>query len=150
MKHSIGSTAKAIALIVGLASVVSVPTKMQAQFEVGRKAADAPRLKVDPFWPKALPDRWVFGELGGVCIDAQDHVFVLSRGTLWPKEPPIAIPAPPVIEFDPEGKVVNSWGDRAKMPKQDNCFMGIERNRHLLFRPRRRAAVDETSANAAA
>jgi hypothetical protein len=53
-----------------------------------------------------------------VCIDAQDHVFVLSRGNLWPKEPPIAIAAPPVIEFDPEGKVVNSWGDRAKMPKE--------------------------------
>ncbi len=74
---------------------------------------------MDASWPQALPDKWVFGELGGVCIDAQDHVFVLSRGDLWLKEAAaIATPAPPVIEFDPAGRVVNSWGDRAKLPKQ--------------------------------
>lgn len=88
-----------------------------------------PHFKVDPFWPQPLPDKWVFGELGGVCVDAHDHVFVLSRGNLWPKEANIATPAPPVIEFDPEGKVVNSFGDRAKMPKQlHGCFVDYQGN----------------------
>jgi hypothetical protein len=32
---------------------------------------------------------------------------------------------------------------------QDNCLLCIERNRHVLFRLRGKAAVDETSANAA-
>jgi hypothetical protein len=64
-----------------------------------------------------------------VCVDAQDHVFVLSRGDLWPKEAAIATPAPPVIEFDTDGKVVNSWGDRATMPKQlHGCSIDYQGN----------------------
>src|ERR1019366_5011189 len=101
---------------------------LHAQFEVGRTAS-APTHKVDPSFPKPLPEKWVFGELGGVCVDAQDHVFVLSRGDLWPKEAAIAIPAPPVIEFDPDGKVVNSWGDRNKLPKQlHGCSIDYQGN----------------------
>ena len=45
---------------------------LHAQFEVGRTAG-APTHKVDPSFPKPLPEKWVFGELGGVCIDAQDR-----------------------------------------------------------------------------
>ncbi|HYR34909.1 MAG TPA: hypothetical protein VEQ87_11500, partial [Burkholderiales bacterium] len=40
----------------------------------------APTFKVDPFWPKPLPDNWVTGEVGGTCIDSQDHVFIVTRG----------------------------------------------------------------------
>jgi DNA-binding beta-propeller fold protein YncE len=88
-----------------------------------------PQFKVDPFWPKPLPEKWVFGELGGVCTDAHDHIYVLSRGNLWTKEANIATPAPPVIEFDPDGNVVGSWGDRAKMPKQlHGCFIDYQGN----------------------
>ncbi|HYT97358.1 MAG TPA: hypothetical protein VEO36_08555, partial [Casimicrobiaceae bacterium] len=39
-----------------------------------------PTFVVDPFWPKPLPDNWVTGEIGGTCIDSQDHVFVVTRG----------------------------------------------------------------------
>src|SRR5258706_16122976 len=38
-----------------------------------------PKFEVDPYWPKALPERWVTGEIGGICIDSQDHVFVVQR-----------------------------------------------------------------------
>ena len=34
-----------------------------------------PRYDVDTSWPKPFPDRWVLGRLGGVCVDARDHVF---------------------------------------------------------------------------
>lgn len=72
----------------------------------------APKYDVDPFWPKPLPNRWVVGEVGGVCIDAQDHVFILNRqDTLKDEDLDAGIKAPAVIEFDPEGKVVNSWGE---------------------------------------
>jgi DNA-binding beta-propeller fold protein YncE len=60
------------------------------------------------------------GELGAVFVDAKDHVWVISRPrTLTPDQiglsltPPTSeccIPAPPVIEFDQEGRVVQSWG----------------------------------------
>ena len=33
--------------------------------------AQAPHYEADPYWPKPLPDRWVLGGLGGLCIDAQ-------------------------------------------------------------------------------
>ena len=39
----------------------------------------APRYEADLNWPKPLPDRWVLGGLGGVCVDAQDHVLILNR-----------------------------------------------------------------------
>jgi hypothetical protein len=107
-------------LCLGIWSSLSSEVKAQS----GRQAADTPRFEVDPVWPKPLPDNWVTGELGGVCVDTQDHVFILSRGELYPKEKMIAKPAPPVIEFDPEGNVVNAWGDRALMPKSlHGCFV---------------------------
>lgn len=71
----------------------------------------APRYAVDPSWPKPFPDQWIFGGLGGICIDAQDHVFLLHR-----QDPPAddlnsGNLAPLIIELDPAGTVVNSWGD---------------------------------------
>src|ERR1700682_6153910 len=68
---------------------------------------DLPKFEVDPFWPKPLPDEWVIGGVGGVCVDAQDHVFVMTSraGGLTETEQKIATEAPPIIEFDPNGKV---------------------------------------------
>jgi len=57
--------------------------------------SNGPQFDVDPSWPKPLPERWVTGELGGVCVDANDHVFVLSRPNLYPGIEEIAQPALP-------------------------------------------------------
>src|ERR1700737_1500466 len=66
-----------------------------------------PKVEVDPSWPKPLPDRWVTGPIGGVCVDARDHVFILNRREyLTDKELNAGHQAPPVIEFDPDGNVV--------------------------------------------
>src|SRR5581483_1412141 len=84
-------------------------------------AVAAPQFKIDYNWPKRpLPNKWALGELGGMFIDDKDHVWIINRpSTLfeWEKAaaltPPRAgccIPAPPVIEFDPEGNIVQSWG----------------------------------------
>ena len=79
---------------------------------VRAQAQQVPQYAVDPYWPKLpLPDRWLTGGLGGMCIDSRDHVFVLNRGNIVPEDLDGASPAPPVIEFDPDGNVVNSWGD---------------------------------------
>src|SRR4051812_40669666 len=77
--------------------------------------AEVPQFKYDASWPKPLPEGWVFGSIGSVCVDARDHVFVLTRGQPAPKERGLATPAPAIIEFDVEGNVVNSWGNRAVM-----------------------------------
>ena len=78
------------------------------------------KFEVDPFWPKPLPDPWILGEVSGVATDANDHVWIVHRpGSLTEREtaamltPPASeccIPAPSVIEFDPEGNVLQAWG----------------------------------------
>jgi DNA-binding beta-propeller fold protein YncE len=81
----------------------------------------APRFEVDPLWPKPLPNHWILGSTIGVSVDSRDHVWIIHRqGTLNPRtemsaatEPPTAeccVPAPPVLEFDAAGNLVNSWG----------------------------------------
>jgi DNA-binding beta-propeller fold protein YncE len=86
-----------------------------------KAAVQAPRFEVDPMWPKPLPNHWVMGNVIGVGVDAQDHIYIIHRGagSLEPKEiyaaanPPASeccLPAPPVLEFDAEGNLVRSWG----------------------------------------
>lgn len=71
-------------------------------------AATPPRLHADPSWPKPLPHGWVLGEVSGVATDARDHVWIIQRpGSLKAGR---THAAPPVIEFDPEGNVVQAWG----------------------------------------
>src|SRR5262245_23511118 len=71
----------------------------------------APHYEADLAWPKPLPNRWVLGGLGGLCADAQGHVFILNRQDVLEGELSSGRLAPPIIEFDREGNVVNSWGD---------------------------------------
>jgi hypothetical protein len=41
--------------------------------------AEGPEYKVDPFWPKQLPNNWILGQIGGMTVDAQDHIWVFQR-----------------------------------------------------------------------
>ena len=70
-----------------------------------------PRYEVDVTFPKPLPDQWVTGGFGGHCIDAQDHVLLLNRQDVLEGELNAGHLAPLIIELDPTGKVVHSWGD---------------------------------------
>jgi DNA-binding beta-propeller fold protein YncE len=74
------------------------------------QGTEVPKFEVDTSWPKPFPDFWVTGEVGGTCIDAQDHVFLLNRDNLTPDEQRNSQPAAPVVELDADGNVVNSWG----------------------------------------
>jgi hypothetical protein len=71
----------------------------------------APRYEVDVTFPKSFPNRWVTGGFGGHCIDAQDHVLLLNRQDVLDGELTAGHLAPLMIELDPAGKVVHSWGD---------------------------------------
>jgi DNA-binding beta-propeller fold protein YncE len=75
-------------------------------------AEQVPTFAVDPAWPGPLPERWLVGAIAGVSVDEQDHVWIVHRpGTLQPNETrSIWHAAPPVLEFDPSGKVVSAWG----------------------------------------
>ena len=83
-------------------------------------AADTPEFRVDPFWPKPLPNHWILGQIGGIATDRHDHVWVFQRPrTLTDDEKGAAVdpptskcckPAPPVLEFDAAGNLLQAWG----------------------------------------
>jgi DNA-binding beta-propeller fold protein YncE len=98
-----------------------------ATLVVGRRGlAQAPKLQVDPLWPKPLPNHWLYGSITGVAVDARDHVWLVHRGaaslnartemgaaTTPPTAEACCVPAPPVLEFDPGGTLVRHWGGRS-------------------------------------
>jgi hypothetical protein len=91
---------------------------LQARANV--QMVQAPRFEVDPFWPKPLPNHWVMGNVIGVGVDSRDHVYIVHRQDVLnaaesgaQQDPPLSEcckGAPPVLEFDPEGNLVRSWG----------------------------------------
>lgn len=83
--------------------------------------ADAPIFEVDPFWPQPLPNHWVLGSVVGVGVDSRDHVYIIHRQAPLnerteigaAQDPPTGeccVPAPFVLEFDPDGNLANAWG----------------------------------------
>ena len=70
-----------------------------------------PRFEVDPTWPKPLPEKWITGQLSGVCVDSHDHVVVVNRRNITDEEAETSINAPSIIMFDAAGNVIKSWGD---------------------------------------
>jgi len=88
------------------------------------QAQTAPKFEVDATWPKPLPEGWITGQLGGVCIDGRDNVIVVNRGDITAEEAENATGAPPVIIFDPQGNVVGAFGDPKVVPKSiHGCFV---------------------------
>src|SRR5262245_26681952 len=91
--------------------------------------ADAPRYEVDAGWPKPLPDRWILGGLGGVCVDGQDRVLILNRQDVLDGELNAGRLAPPMIVIDQAGNVVNSWGDAKLLdPRLHSCHFDKDNN----------------------
>jgi len=88
-----------------------------------QQTVEAPLFEVDPFWPKPLPNHWLLGSAIGVGVDSKDHVFIIHRGDATlnqrteagaARTPPIAeccAAAPPILEFDPEGNLVELKGE---------------------------------------
>ena len=95
-----------------------------------------PRYAADVSWPKPLPNRWVLGGLGGTCVDAQGHVFILNRQDVLDGELNTGRLAPPIIEFDAEGNVVNSWGDLKLLdPRLHSCHVDKDNNIWIASAP---------------
>jgi DNA-binding beta-propeller fold protein YncE len=103
------------------------------------KTGTAPNFVVDAGWPKPLPHNWIIGDIGGLFVDRQDHIWVYHRpralvssdaGALGvagkdEKGNPISVlghprpygrlsaccvPAPSVLEFDKAGNLLQAWG----------------------------------------
>ena len=112
-------------LIIGMALIVAIALLWMGQSSLESaaqsSAVEAPMFEVDPLWPQPLPNHWVLGSAVGVGVDSRDHVFIIHRQAPLNErteigaatDPPTGeccLPAPYVLEFDPDGNLVNSWG----------------------------------------
>ncbi|HZF39682.1 MAG TPA: hypothetical protein VE715_12725, partial [Blastocatellia bacterium] len=118
MKRSLYIGAALATLLVALGAAQSALKRITAAQE--RSGIQAPIFKVDPLWPKPLPNHWVLGSVTGVAVDARDHIWITHRGadSLGNNEkgailnPPTGccVPAPQVLEFDQAGNLISHWG----------------------------------------
>ena len=100
----------------------SVPVDAPAAPQPGTEAGDVPLFEFDPTWPKMpLPNQWLVGNVAGVYVDADDHIWIVQRprtllhgyeddASYEVPEATCCVPAPSVIEFDQAGNVVQAWG----------------------------------------
>ncbi len=93
---------------------------LQESASAANNARMAPHFEVDPFWPQPLPNQWILGSTIGVAVDQRDHIFIVHRnddsnfaGTEIGLDSGIAnccTAAPPILEFDIDGHLINAWG----------------------------------------
>jgi DNA-binding beta-propeller fold protein YncE len=101
-------------------ALVLTSTWLSKRAAVQAAGAVAPRFEVDPYWPKPLPNHWILGQSIGVAVDSQDHIWLIHRqasleagevhATTTPPTSSCCAPAPPVLEFDLDGNLLNHWG----------------------------------------
>src|SRR3954463_16650212 len=86
-------------------------------------ATQSPSYRVDPAWPRPLPEengvQLVLGQVAGIAVDDRNgHVWIIHRpATILPDEWKEGNPgthrcckaAPPVVEFDAAGNYVRGW-----------------------------------------
>jgi len=111
---SIGVLVVTLLVVLGVGQATLDRTAAQSRTRV-----QAPRFEVDPLWPKPLPNHWVLGSAIGVWVDEQDHIWIIHRSsaTLGNNERPLELKAgeccagaPPVLEFDAAGNLLEHWG----------------------------------------
>jgi hypothetical protein len=87
---------------------------------------DMPIYKVDPFWPKPLPHKWILQGIPVLVTDKDDHIWIISRpddikpdesgASTTPPRTDCCVAAPAVVEFDTEGNVLRGWGGPGYTP----------------------------------
>jgi len=102
-----------------------VPAVLAALFLSTCAVVEAPRgatpkFAVDPYWPKPLPENWILGQVAGIAVDRNDHIWVVHRPStlvddekgaqLNPPTTKCCKSAPPVMEFDRDGNLLRHWG----------------------------------------
>jgi hypothetical protein len=104
---------------------------------------DAPQYKIDPYWPKPLPNHWVLGGVGGICMDHDGNIFALNRSEYNENDLEAGERAPLVLEFNSAGDLLNSWGNPAEMPKGEFHGCVIDKEDHLWLISENAGAIQE-------
>lgn len=118
----------------GVRSAVVLVFAVAVDVTAPAQTPSVPEYELDREWPKLpLPNRWITGGLGGMCVDSRDHVYILNRQNVVQADLNAAQLAPPVIEFDPAGNVVQAWGDADVIgDRLHDCYVDDEQNVWLV------------------
>ena len=103
--------ATALSLFVGWGLAFGAVERSVDAQSPGSASARVPRFEVDRSWqwPPPLPNNWAVGIVTGVAVDRHGHVWVMHRSRqVLPEVKDRA--APPILEFDAEGKFLQAWG----------------------------------------
>ena len=120
MRESIRKIIAAGALLSMFLAFVTSHNYLKQAASAANSGRQAPYFEVDPFWPQPLPNKWILGSTIGVAVDDRDHVYIVHRnddGNFATQEIGIdngiaecCTAAPPILEFNPSGSLVNAWG----------------------------------------
>ena len=114
----------------------------QAQTQAQPRNVPVPTYKVDPSWPKMpLRNKWLLQGIPTMVTDKNDHIWVLSRprdirpdeagASTTPPRADCCIAAPAVLEFDPDGNLLNAWGGPGYHPNWPSVEHAIVVDRDL-------------------
>lgn len=84
-------------------------------------SATLPDFAVDPSWPQALPHNWLLGQIAGLYVDRNDHVWVLNRPRSLTNDE-AGLEGPVAGTHDAKNVPVNGLGyERPRGPAADCC-----------------------------
>jgi len=116
---STGMTRRKVLEFGAAAAVAPAVTALAAGVANADDEDKSRRLRVDPSWPKPLPDKWITAEVAGNAVDSHDHIWIVTRSRATPenftdKERRMvregrAQRSPTVIELAQSGEVASSW-----------------------------------------
>ena len=129
-KRELAGSARLLGFLAAVLACSGASAQQQAVDENG-----APQFRVDPFWPKPLPNRWSMQQVTGIYVDHLDHIWFLNRangaegdeigGGDDPPRLDCCVLGPELIELDQEGNVVNAWGGRGYHPKWPTALQTV-------------------------
>ena len=118
------------AIVLAVASGHAQRQQTQAVDENG-----APIFRVDPFWPKPLPNCWSMQQVTGIHVDHMDHIWFLNRaqaaegdeigGDGKPARIECGVRGPELVELDQEGNVVKAWGGPGSIPQWPTALQTV-------------------------
>jgi DNA-binding beta-propeller fold protein YncE len=128
-------------LLSGLMILCATPA-MQAQSTQKwpeKVPTNGPVYKVDPFWPKPLPNKWSMQQIVDIYIDKDDHIWIINRqtdarpdetGAMTNHHIECCVLGPEIIEFDQAGNVLKAWGGPNYAPGWPGRLqtLGVDRN----------------------
>ena len=135
---------KVTAATLGICFVLALAVFCVARSEAKQKKAlkqavdaqGAPMFRVDPFWPKPLPNRWSMQQVTGLYVEQKnDHVWFLNRGANADGDeigggdnPPridCCVRGPEVIELDHGRQCGQFWGGPGYIPQWPTALQTI-------------------------